>query len=209
MSWQKNWELGRTWFRSTLSKAKKIKKDQLFILMLVGVLLLIISIPASDGGKEEDTTEREEYGNSGSMEDANETGGTYEKKMEERLAAVLTAVDGVGRVEVMITLEGSGEAKVLKDTPTVRSTSNEADSAGGTRTSMELETTETTVYTTDAQGNQVPYIRCEVEPVIRGILIVAEGGGNPVTASAITDAAEALFQIEPHRIRVMKMKIQG
>ena len=133
----------------------------------------------------------------------------YTERMEERLETVLASMEGVGCVKVMITLEGGKSAEVLKDTPSVRNTSSEADSAGGTRTSMELELTESTVYTTDTQGNQIPYVRREAEPEIRGILVVAEGGGNPVTVTKVTEAAEALFQIEPHRIRVMKMKIQG
>lgn len=208
MSWRKNWEWSRTWYQSVLDKIKHMKKDQLVILLLAGVLLLVISIPtekeSGGAGREEAAQEREK--NSAAAPDAEED---YAGRMEKRLAGVLASVDGVGRVEVMITLEGSRTSEVLKDVPTIRNTSSEADSAGGTRTSMELETTETTVYTTDEQGNQVPYVRCETEPVIRGILIVAEGGGNPVTAAAITDAAEALFQVEPHRIKVMKRKIQG
>lgn len=207
MWWQKNWEWSRKWYPSILNKVRNIKKDQLLIILLVGVLLLVISIPTDrekDGGSRQAVKEVQEEGiqkQDGSAD--------YERRMEERLAGVLASVEGVGQVEVMITLEGSGESEVLKDVPTVRNTSNEADSAGGTRTSLELETTESTVYTTDDQGNQVPYVRREKEPTVRGILIVAEGGGNPVTAAAITDAAEALFQVEPHRIKVMKRKMQG
>ncbi|MCD7868136.1 MAG: hypothetical protein LUG62_08120 [Clostridiales bacterium] len=40
---------------------------------------------------------------------------------------------------------------------------------------------------------------------VTGVLIVAEGADDPVTAADIVDAVMALFQIEAHRIRVMKM----
>lgn len=41
---------------------------------------------------------------------------------------------------------------------------------------------------------------------IQGALIVAEGGDDPVTVRKIQEAVMALFQIEAHKIKVMKMK---
>lgn len=41
---------------------------------------------------------------------------------------------------------------------------------------------------------------------ISGVLIVAEGGDNPVVVRDIQEAVMALFQIEAHKIKVMKMK---
>lgn len=41
---------------------------------------------------------------------------------------------------------------------------------------------------------------------VTGILIVAEGADNSVTVRKIQEAVMALFQIEAHKIRIMKMK---
>ena len=41
---------------------------------------------------------------------------------------------------------------------------------------------------------------------VTGILISAEGGGNPVVVQNIQEAVMALFQVDAHRIRIMKMK---
>ncbi len=40
---------------------------------------------------------------------------------------------------------------------------------------------------------------------IGGVLIVAEGADNPVTVQKIQEAVMALFQVEAHKIKVMKM----
>ena len=40
---------------------------------------------------------------------------------------------------------------------------------------------------------------------IRGVLVVAQGGGDPVIVQNITEAVMALFGIEAHKIKVMKM----
>ncbi len=41
---------------------------------------------------------------------------------------------------------------------------------------------------------------------VTGILVVAEGADNPVIIQNIKDACESLFQLEPHKIKIMKMK---
>ena len=41
---------------------------------------------------------------------------------------------------------------------------------------------------------------------VTGVLIVAEGADNSVTVQKIQQAVMALFQIEAHKIRIMKMK---
>lgn len=41
---------------------------------------------------------------------------------------------------------------------------------------------------------------------VTGVLISAEGADNPVTVQNIQQAVMALFQVEAHKIKVMKMK---
>lgn len=44
------------------------------------------------------------------------------------------------------------------------------------------------------------------ETEVTGVLIAAEGAGDPVTVQNIQQAVMALFQIEAHKIKIMKMK---
>lgn len=48
----------------------------------------------------------------------------------------------------------------------------------------------------------------EVSPVIEGVSVVAQGGGNPLIQKNITEVIQALFGIEVHKIKVVKMKQQ-
>ena len=41
---------------------------------------------------------------------------------------------------------------------------------------------------------------------VTGVLISAEGGGDPVVVQNIQQAVMALFQVDAHRIRIMKLK---
>ena len=53
-------------------------------------------------------------------------------------------------------------------------------------------------------GGQGVYSAGEIE--VTGVLIVAEGADNAVTVQKIQQAVMALFQIDAHKIRIMKMK---
>lgn len=70
---------------------------------------------------------------------------------------------------------------------------------------MEKVQEESTVYTQDGNGGRVPYVIEEMEPQIQGILVVAEGGDNSQVVQNITEAVMALFGVEAHKIKVMKM----
>ena len=50
-----------------------------------------------------------------------------------------------------------------------------------------------------------PYVVQEQYPQVTGVLVAAKGGDNPVVVQNIREAVEALFQVEPHKIKVMKM----
>lgn len=185
----------------SMDKLKKLPKNQILIAGLAGVLLLVIAMPTGSSKKEteeaadtkqQETTESE----SGSS--------TYEKKMERRLTEVLEAMDGVGKVEVMITLKDSGESVVEKDTSTTSQKTAEGET--GSTTQSDTQTQEETVFTEES-GEQQPFISKEVTPQIEGILVVAEGGGNSVVVKNISDAVLALFPVEAHKIKVVKMNL--
>ena len=62
-----------------------------------------------------------------------------------------------------------------------------------------------TVYSKDSKGNQEPYLSNERYPKISGVVVVAEGGEDPHVIQNIQEAVQELFQVEAHKIKVMKM----
>lgn len=44
----------------------------------------------------------------------------------------------------------------------------------------------------------------ELSPKIEGVVVIADGGENAVVKENINSAVQALFDIEPHKIRIMK-----
>ena len=44
----------------------------------------------------------------------------------------------------------------------------------------------------------------ELSPRIEGVLVIADGGDNAIVIENITEAVQALFRVDTHKIKVMK-----
>lgn len=182
-----------------LAAIKQMKGEQWVICGLAGILLLVISMPVKQSEKKEDTTVTSQPQMQEVVEENRES---YEKQLEE----VLAQVEGVGKVRVAVTMESTGKKQIEKDHPQDTSASSEKDGDGTERTSQSISAGETTIYEEKDDGGQTPYISSQTYPEIRGVLVVAEGGNNPVIVQQIQEAVMALFHVEAHEIKVLKMK---
>jgi stage III sporulation protein AG len=187
---------------------KEIGPARLVMLLMAGIFLVLLSIPnlPSFDNSTKKTTE-----NSGTAVVNTVTAGNkdetklYVTDLEERLKNVLMKVEGIGAVEVMITLKGSKEEIILKDEANTNESVNEADGEGGSRNSTKTEQNDTTIMVEGSDGVARPYILKEIEPELEGILIIAQGGGSAVIQSEIIEAVQVLFGVPSHKVKVMKM----
>ena len=178
-------------------KHGKVKKDQLLIVFLVGILLLVISIPAGT---------KKTLANSSKSSVGTTKQSEYTAYMEERLERILSQIDGAGQVQVMITWKSDGEKVVETDRKSNEENVSEQDSQGGSRTTSSHDTQETTVYNSGSStsGVQEPYVSKELSPQAQGVIVIAPGGDDAVVVKNITEAVQALFEIDTHKIRIMK-----
>lgn len=206
-----------------LGAPKWFRRDNLLILVLLGVLLFIVALPvkkedpaATDTGME--ITEQYNAGiltSSGQQNVAQQdtvdvgtqavTAGSteeYAAYLEGKLKKMLESVRDVGKVEVMITLESSEERIVEKDMTAERSQTEEQDSAGGTRTVSSSNTGYQTVYQEGSQG--APFVVKTIPPKVEGVLVVAEGAGKGNMTGEITQVVQALFGVEAHKVKVLE-----
>ncbi len=187
---------------------RNIKKDQLLILFLAGVLLLVISLPTdgrkkSSGGRTGGFLQNENSQEENMEETMTGAQDIYLRNLENRLSYTLSQMSGVGEATVMITLSSSAEKVVEKDVETSNETVTESDSQGGSRTTKNGNRGETTIYN-DKDSSGAPYISKELSPKVEGVIVIAEGGDDALVKQNITEAVQALFGIDTHKIRIMK-----
>ncbi len=187
---------------------KDIGPSKIILLFAAGILIIFLSVPDLFGTKKVSDSTTEDKSSKNVQNDTNTTSydtNTYITEMETKLENILKKVSGIGDVEVMITLKASGEQVPLKDNPSTQESLNEVDGEGGSRTNNSLTREEDTVLVTNENGDSVPYIIQEYEPQIQGVVVIAEGGDNAEVVMNIIKAAEVLFDVPAHKVKVMKM----
>jgi stage III sporulation protein AG len=178
------------------------------IILLVGIFLLILSFPPNKTpDKKTDTANQKETDTNQNNVNSQNDGKTeiYVEVLEKRLEDILSKVEGIGSVEVMISLKGSKELVILKDSPYKEERINETDGEGGSRITSSLEQEENTIMIEGDDGTRNPYVLKELEPQVEGIVIIAEGGNNSIIINQIVEASQVLFGVPAHKVKVMKM----
>lgn len=179
-------------------KEKKLKRSDWLILVLAGILILIIALPTDTEEKKQAEKSKE------NISKENNTMEASKDEIERKLEDILEKIDGAGDVKVMITYQDSGTQVVEKDKNTSENSLEESDSTGGVRSTKEQQLQENTVYE-EADAGNTPFVSKELLPKVEGILIVASGGDNQKVKQNISEAVLALFQVEAHRIKIVKM----
>lgn len=164
---------------------------------------MVVSLPIK---KNEAKTEKEPANVSETVQIRESREPDYAAVMEKKLEELLSQMENIGKVKVMITLKTSAEQVVEKDAPVKKTRTTEEDSAGGNRIIESSEYGDTTVYH-GTKGGEEPYIIKEIYPKIEGVVVAAQGADIGKNRAIITDMVKALFDIEVHKISVVKMKM--
>ena len=108
----------------------------------------------------------------------------YREELESRMESICARVAGVGKVEVVVSLEGSFSYVYATERKTA---------AGG----------ETVTYVTVGSGSgEAPIYVSEQAPAIRGIGVVCEGGMDPTVRREVTALLSAAFGVGSNKIYV-------
>lgn len=147
--------------KALLEKKKWTGKDLMIVIVIIGVLIAVLFIPTGERKGDSLMDIETPVGENTSTDTSLE----YEEELELRLEEILSQMEGVGEVEVMITLKSS------------------------TRT----------------RDNSFTYTTQNSYPEVEGVFVVSQGGDNSSVKLAITEAIQALFGIDVHKIKIVKM----
>lgn len=155
---------------------KKKGLTNLFMILLLGILLLFLG-----GG----FSSKKDPPSSASTQQ------TSAEDLEHKLEQTLSQIKGVGKVKVMITLEDSGSHELATDMQDIKR---------GEESNLEQKT-----VIVGGSGGSSPYVVREKSANVKGVIVVAEGGGDPSVCETIKKAVAAVLTVMPHRIEVAKM----
>lgn len=190
-----------------LSELKKIGFLRLGLLAVAAIILIICSLPQNQLSNLNQTQ---------SMGSSLDTDGdtslfSYEHELEKRLEQILGGMEGITSVDVMITLSATSE-KVLEKSIQLEENKQEIEKGSGE--SLEKSVTSSLSKKNEAllTGNtsgSMPYIIKEMSPSIQGVVVAARGNITQTKIREISEAVQALFGIEAHKIKVIEKKSQA
>ncbi|SHJ72251.1 stage III sporulation protein AG [Caminicella sporogenes DSM 14501] len=173
-----------------------------FLAVIISCIILLISW-STFYPKENKSTEKIESLQTSRIE-KNEY--FYTDSIDKKLEQILSQINGVGDVDVMITYETSSEVVPASNITKSLQTTKENDSQGGTRTTTQENITEQIVTLNNSDYKNAPVVIKEIKPIVRGVIVVAEGAGNPKVKSALIDAVTTIFQIKSYKVKVYEKK---
>lgn len=136
------------------------------------------------------------------IETSNNSASDYVRRLEADLSSILSKIQDAGRVSVMITLKSGAEIIPAKDESISDKVTNEKDTDGGARTINEKTTDDRIVFTAAQGGNSKPLIIKEINPEIKGVIIVAEGAKDSKVKLNISRAVQTVLDIPAYRVTV-------
>lgn len=160
------------------------KKYRLLLLLVVlGIVLLLL--PSGQ------TEQQQEI--SAQTEATDETDAEYVRALEARLSELLAQIEGVGQVNVLLTLQ-SGKQMHYKSDVTKQT--------DGTQSSLE----EKTVILSRGSAYDEAAVTAVSYPKFQGALIVCQGADRAAVQLAIVGAVSSLTGLSSDKIAVVKMK---
>ncbi len=184
---------------------KRPTKETMLILFLSGILIFVILLPTGNNGSSYISKKNQKKTDNTDLADSVKTGENvksdtcldeYRRGLERELEEFLSSVAGVGEVKVLIYMKNSQEYIVEKDIPMSNSVNGE---------NSELRKEETTVFTTDESGNEVPFITQTRRPAVDGVVISAKGASNEAVKLQIVRLVMALYGVEANKVEVLIM----
>jgi len=192
--------------KSLLNRQEKKRiVENAIIVIIIGAIIIIAggSLFKKDDGKDTKALPQEKT----SVETANRSEtNTDLSETEKRLGEFLSKIEGAGRVDVMITYVSGKEIVPALDIKRNDNDTQEKDSGGGTRNIKQNDYESKMVFEEGQNGVKKPVITKELQPEVKGVVVVADGAAEPQVRESLSRAVQVLTDVPIHKIQVLERK---
>ena len=183
------------------STGKKKLIENTLIVVVLGVIIIIAG--GAFFGKS--NNKADENAQKTSVETINKTFASEEKtELEVKLETILSQISGVGKASVMITYVSGEETIPAYNTKKNETDTQEKDSGGGTRNTRQSDYENSIAYIEEQGGGKKPIVLKDLQPTVKGVVVVADGAGDPTVRENICKAVEALMDIPIHKVQIFQ-----
>lgn len=122
----------------------------------------------------------------------------YREQLEQRLSDIVGSIDGAGKCRVMVTLENGVEYVYAKEEK-VNNDKQQEDSKISQSSDSEQQ-----VIVVDTEDGKQGLLVTEIQPTVKGVVVVCEGGDQSVVQQRITSTITTALNISSKRVCVTK-----
>src|SRR5659263_690003 len=187
-------------------KVKKVlsSKETLIIAILAWIILIIASTSMFSGNKTNTQTPSQIVDSNSKNVDAVSGTPTDKSINIKEIEGIISKIAGAGKVSVMITYENGIEKVPGTDNNTSETNTVEKDAQGGNRAVTDTKQDSKVVYEGGDAATKNVFVTKEIQPTLKGILIVASGASDVEVKANISKSAQILFNLPMHKIQVVE-----
>lgn len=127
----------------------------------------------------------------------------FVQKLEQRLTEVVGNIDGAGQNRVMVTLENGVQYVYATEQKTG---SNRVEDTGDSSNRLsQQDDSEESVIVVDAEDGRKGLLVTELEPIVKGVVVVCEGGDQEDVQQRVSQAVTTALNITSKRVYVTKL----
>lgn len=171
------------WWRRVLERMAEGDRKRRWLLVIggVGIALLLLSeiIPKRTAVTEPTVTTEQ-----------------FVEQTEERLETLVGSIEGAGRCRVLLTLDNGVEYVYATEERTATDNRENAQSNDSERTAILVDT---------GDGREGLLVT-EIQPTVRGVVVVCEGGDNEAVRARVTEAVTVALDLSAKKVCVTKLK---
>ena len=134
------------------------------------------------------------------------TADQYASQLESSLTDIVTRIQGAGTAKVLVTLERSTQYVYATEEKKSNQTTEDKSNDSTTKNEANDDTETTYILVKDADGAQKAIPVTEVQPIIKGVVVVCDGGDDPTVQQNIISAVTTALDITSVRVCVIKAK---
>ena len=118
---------------------------------------------------------------------------------EARLEEILSQIKGVGKVSVMITYNSGAETEIAYDTNSSITRRESGDNVINTEETNDCDA---------VMSSGKPFVKRYLYPEIKGVVVVAEGGGDILVKQRIQEAVMTSLGLAAHKVCVSEKALR-
>lgn len=131
----------------------------------------------------------------------------YIDRLEQNLENIVSSIKGAGNAKVLVTLENGTETVYATEEKKNKEASEDKANGETTRKKESDDCEKKYITIKDSEGTEHALAVTEIQPRIKGVIIVCPGGDDPLVQQRVITAVTTALSIPSNRVCVTKSSL--